>query len=475
MAYGAIALASFPPVLVAVFGTTTVYALARLAFEPAPCGFRQRLLLGARWMVAAGLSIGLVSFYYIPAFVLSRSQPHVTALYENAGLETMPFVRAYQLLSPTIAGGIQVYAAAPLSVADGPHLPYVGIVVLIAGLLARPGISDRSRSLFVSCAVVATLILLKAFGIPPVQWLGHLPLLREIHFAHYFGISLGFALVFLAALGIDALERGFAGRRRTLAVVMLTILSVMSLRSVLSQFGVLALPHDWHWTRDWLFLNALAWIVSIVLLTGAFRRHLTWFAVSGMLLLVTVEGFFNNVYPSPRAFDIFAHPPHYVSVLKDATARSRERVLTFALLNANLNSAFGIFSMDSLMPFNPPRVYGLYKRYAGAPTSIFMREAREILPEPVLDRAGVGMVAIRDAFPQLVEEAQNRGYHETFSDGYARLFERPTLPRFFSRLSIGCFQRRKCSRRLRLRLPAMFFWRASQGFPRRLTSPSIRR
>jgi hypothetical protein len=187
------------------------------------------------------------------------------------------------------------------------------------------------------------------------------------------------------------------------------------LREIHFQFGVLALPHDWHWTRDWMFLIALAWMVSIVLLTGAIRRHLKWFAVSGMSLLVTVEGFFNNVYPSPRAFDIFAHPPHYVSALKDATARSRERVLTFALLNANLNSAFGIFSMDSLMPFNPPRVYGLYKRYAGAPTSIFMREAREILPEPVLDRAGVGMVAIRDAFPQLVEEAQNRGYQETAS------------------------------------------------------------
>jgi hypothetical protein len=275
------------------------------------------------------------------------------------------------------------------------------------------------------------LILLKVFGIPPVQWVGYLPLLREIHFAHYFGIPLGFALAFLGALGVDTVERGYAGSRRSLAIAMLTILGVASVWFVMRQFGMFASPNKWYWVRDWLFLCALALTAAIVLLATAVMRRPNWLAISGLLMLVTVEGFFNNVYPSPRAFDIFKNPPQYVRVLKEATARSRARVLTFALLNANLNSAFEIFSMDSLMPFNPPRIHELYERYADGPASIFMREARRIPPDPVLDRAGVGVVAIRGVFHELVQDAQNRGWVEKYGDDYARLFERPTLPRFF--------------------------------------------
>jgi hypothetical protein len=150
-----------------------------------------------------------------------------------------------------------------------------------------------------------------------------------------------------------------------------------------------------------------------------------------LLALVTAEGVFNNSYPSPHAFDIFKRPPPYVRLLQAATTHTRERVLTFAVLNANLNSAFGIFTLDSLMPFNPPRVHELFRRYAGAPPEIFMREAKRIPPDPVLDRAGVGVVAIREAFQDLVREAEARGYTEMFRDGYLRLFRRTTLPRFF--------------------------------------------
>ena len=48
----------------------------------------------------------------------------------------------------------------------------------------------------------------------------------------------------------------------------------------------------------------------------------------------------------------------------------------------------------------------------------------------MLDRASIGFLAIRDAYPALVKEAQARGYAVRFNDGYVWLFERPTLPRF---------------------------------------------
>ena len=429
--YAGIALASFPPVLLGVFGVTTLYVLARLACVPSTVAFRGRVLLAGRWLGAALLSVGLVSFFYVPALLLSRSIPDVASFYRGAGLESMPLVRAFQLLSPTLAGGIQVYAASPLSNAEGPHLPYVGIVVLVAAFIARPGPTDRSRSIFYSCLAAAILILLKVFGIPPVQWAGRLPLLREVHFAHYFGIPLGFALAYLSALGVDSLVRGSTGAPRALGAAFLTVLVTASLWLPMRQYSVLTSPNDWYWVRDWMFLNTIAWLATIGLLTAAFVRSLQYPAVLALLALVTAEGIFNNSYPSPRAFDIFRQPPPYVRVLQAATAKTRERVLPFAVLNANLNSAFGIFTLDSLMPFNPPRAHELFRRYTGSGPDIFMREARRIPPEPVLDRAGIGVVAIRDVFSDLVGEARARGYAEIFNDGYVRLFRRTTLPRFF--------------------------------------------
>jgi hypothetical protein len=431
LTYAAIALASFPPVLIGVFGVTTLYVLARLACAPPTVAVRERMRLAGRWAGAALLAIGLVSFYYVPALLLGRSLPYIAAFYEGAGLVSMKLARVYQLLSPTIAGGLHVYAASPVSIPDGPHLPYVGIVVLLGALLARPGASDRSRSLFYSCLAAAILILLKVFGIPPVQWAGRLPLLREIHFAFYFGIPLGFALAYLSALGVDSLIRGSAGVPRALGSAFLTLAVTASLWLVMTRYAVLASPTDWYWVRDWMVLNTLAWLATIVVLTAAFVRTLQYPAVLGLLVLVTAEGLFNNSYPSPRRFDIFKQPPPYVRVLQEATAQTRERVLAFAVINANLNSAFGIFTVESLMPYNPPRARELFLRHTGAAPEIFMRGPKRIPSEALLDRAGIGVVAIRDVFQDLVRDAQARGYAETFNDGYVRLFRRKTLPRFF--------------------------------------------
>jgi Bacterial membrane protein YfhO len=429
--YAGIALASFPPVLLGVFGVTTLYVLARLAWSPPGDAPGDRMRVAGQWLCAALLSIGLVSFYYVPAVLIGRSLPFVKAFYQGAGLDAMPLVRAYQLLSPTIAGGVQIYAASALSNTNGPHLPYVGIIVLFAALLARPGPTARSRSIFYSCLAAAILILLKVFGIPPVQWAGGLPLVREIHFAVYFGIPLGFALAYLSALGVDSLIRGSAGASRAIGAALVTVLVTASLRLVLTRDAVLASPHDWYWIRDWMVLNTLAVLATIIVVTGTRVRKLRYPAVLALLALVTAEGLFNNSYPSPRRFDIFKQPPPYVRVLQQATAQTRERVLPFAVLNANLNSAFGIFSLESLMPFNPPRAHELFRRYTGVAPEIFMRGAQRIPPEPLLDRAGIGVVAIRDVFQDLVREAQARGYAETFNDGYLRLFRRTTLPRFF--------------------------------------------
>jgi Bacterial membrane protein YfhO len=242
-------------------------------------------------------------------------------------------------------------------------------------------------------------------------------------------MSLSFLIAFLAALGVDSLFRGSTSAGRALAAVALALAATESLWWVVRQFDVLKSPADSYWIRDWRFLNGMTVLSAMAILVGTLARNFRGAATVSLLVLVATEGTFNNSYPSPKTWDIFAHPVPYVRILQKAAGM--ERVMPFGALSANLNSAFEIFSLDSLMTINPPRIYELYRRYTEPPYWLFLRDAKKIPPEPVLDRASIGFLAIRDAFPDLVREAQARGYTVRFNDGYVWLFERPTLPRFF--------------------------------------------
>jgi hypothetical protein len=425
LTYACIALASFPPILIWVFGITATYTLMAILLEGAS---RRRAML-LQWTVATGLAVGLVAFYYVPALTLRSSIEYVVAFYTGVGFESMPYVKILQLLSPTLAGGLPIYLHPPVPQGLEPNLPYTGVVALSAALLARPVGDRRSRTLLLASAIAALLILLKLFGLPPSQWIAHLPLFNQIHYAHYFGMPIGMLVAFLAALGLESLLRGTVSLPHLLIAVAVPLAATQGLWWAIPRVDMLRSAADSYWLRDWRVLNLVGITASCALLVGALRTHVRYLAAGAILLLAAGEGAFNNTYPSPDAWEVFDHPAPYVQVLRGSAGM--ERVMPFGALNANLNSAFGIFSIDSLMTINPPRPYELYRRYADPPAWLFLREARRIPPDPVLDRAAIGFLAIRDAFPHLVKEAQARGYQVRFNDGYAWLFERPTLPRFF--------------------------------------------
>ena len=107
------------------------------------------------------------------------------------------------------------------------------------------------------------------------------------------------------------------------------------------------------------------------------------------------------------------------------------RVFAVGAPYANTNEAFRISTLDSLMAFNPPRVFELYTRYASPPPGVFMREATSLPPDPVLDRMNVSFISVRNAFPWALAAARDRNYRLRFDDGYVSLFERATRPRFW--------------------------------------------
>jgi hypothetical protein len=94
--YAAIALASFPPILVWVFGFTALYALVAIVLGDGGESRRVRAGLALRWFVVTSLSTGLVGFYYLPALTLREAVPYVVIFYENAAVQSMPLVNACQ-------------------------------------------------------------------------------------------------------------------------------------------------------------------------------------------------------------------------------------------------------------------------------------------------------------------------------------------------------------------------------------------
>jgi hypothetical protein len=198
------------------------------------------------------------------------------------------------------------------------------------------------------------------------------------------------------------------------------------------QRDVFSSPAAAYWLRDWRVLAVVTVCTATTLLAGAVVRpqpRPRTLAVVLLTALVLAEGLYNGWYPNPAAWSIFKNPIPVVQAIQEHGPPNR--MFSFGVVNANLNSAFGVFGMDSLMAFNPPRAYRLYTKYSQPPHSVFMREARAIPPDPVLDRANIALIGINRAFHSVVTEAESRGYPSVFDDGFMVVFKRPTLPKFF--------------------------------------------
>jgi len=430
--YATVSLASFPPLLIGMFSVTALYAVTAIALGDFSTDQITRRRVISLWLAASCLAVGLVGAYYVPASALARATPHVAVIYRGAGLEAMSLRNIYQLLSPTIMGGVQVYLKGPFTSGGwGAHLPYVGIVPIALALLASAD-SSRQRTLLVSSIASGSLLGLKIFGVPPVQWIGHLPFFDQIHFSHYLGVPFGLPLIFVAAVGFDQLITGKVSPLRT------SLAAATALSAVASVWWIGARNYDLRaedasdWIRDWRVLAMVGMLMSIVLVIAALRKgSLQLQAGCGLAVIALAigEGAYNQRFPRPAAWDIFERPAPYVRVLRKEALM--QRVFVFGRPSANLNEAFRIAGIDSLMAFNPPRMFELYHRYSGAPREVFLREATKLPPELVLDRANVSFVSTWTALDAVMADATARGYERRFDDGLATLFKRRTLPRFF--------------------------------------------
>ena len=231
--YGSIALASFPPLLLAVFGLSAVYAIAELAFGDEVVGV-PRSVATLRFVSGAALGIGLVAFYYLPAFATMNLAPQVTIFYRDAAFHTPVFASGLlQLFSPTLMGGVPVWLNDPIPRITVGVFNYVGGVALL--LVALVGVRDLRKPLWAVAAAATIVVPAIMLGVTPFGQLRELAVLRSIHFGNYYGIVLDFPLALLAAAGFERLSqkrlmtfRGWIGVSAVLLALLTLILVALS-------------------------------------------------------------------------------------------------------------------------------------------------------------------------------------------------------------------------------------------------------
>lgn len=429
LVYAGVSLASFAPVLIAGFAFSGLYFVSALLIDVRD----KRLQVLSRYATAVVLSLVCTAIYYLPVLITIGYTDYATAWYRNAGREILPFKAIFELLSPAIAATeAQIYINPVLKLSEFGHFFYIGVAAIfiaLTGAFASRG--APWRSLVICCVGGIIIVLLKMFGVPPVQWIARLPVFQSIHYTLYFGTFIALAASLLAAAGLQRLRDG----RGSLLVFGITIgimiAGFSALWYVASETGALRKPGAERWITDYQFLLAVFIAVSALVAIALMQRVIPRVSAGAgwlMVGLVMVEGIINATYPRQKRWDVFAHPPAYVSTMRRLPQDARAYI--GGALVANLGSAFGITEFDSLYMLSAPRMYRLYRRYALPASPITLRDAMAIPADRILDRAAINYLLIRYEIPALFNEAVHRGYLNEYDDGYVRLFRRESPPRY---------------------------------------------
>ena len=423
LAFAFVALASFPPVLLQIFGMSVVYAVVAIFTKS-----KERARTAAWLAGAAVVSLAIASVVYLPGWKAMTEMSHVRDYYSHAAEETMAVDQLGQALSPTIMGGVPIYAHPAVMGSTPLHLYYSGVVALfLAGIGAVAGGGTAVRILRITASLCGALALAKIIGLPPVQWIAFVPLLRSFHYAAYLGILLAYSIAILTSLGVDALLDGRARAWHVAAGTFITGLALLAVRIQAWRRAVAFQSEGWRWLADFRLLIVFC-VLAVIAAWVAYRwPRMRTAAVVFVIVVLAAEGVRNASYPRPRRGDVWSHPPRYVEVL--AERNSGGRVLPLPVFPANTESVFRQPTLDVILSAST-RMYRLYNRYFGPIPDPILREAKRIPPERVLDVANIEYIAITSLDERHTAEAMQRGYEPLYVDALVHLMRRPADPRY---------------------------------------------
>jgi hypothetical protein len=222
--------------LALVFGGS--YFLYRLVTDARLRGAAGRHL--KYFVFAQGMGLALAGFLLIPFVEFMRlsfdsHQPAnlhgliVGLKHDRWGLSIFTYV------VPTLFGTAWGNAARGLSGYEDLR-GFAGVAPMLFAAIAVFGLvrhRDRYPTLFFFGAAIA--IVLKRYGAPGVNWIGHLPLFQLIEFRKYDEPLLAFAVAVLGAFGVEQVLSGMVNRRRM-------VTSILAMLALLMAAGTLSWP-----------------------------------------------------------------------------------------------------------------------------------------------------------------------------------------------------------------------------------------
>ena len=419
-----IILGGMPESALFIFVLATLYLLLCLG-KLAPAERREKL----RWQrplsgfAAAGIVGFLISLPQVLPFV-EYVRNAFNPRFPGVGMRHIAPGTAPSLVMPSFFGRVHD----TWNGIDSLHiLPYVGAVCCLLALagMCRKGSWPRLTWFFAGFAIF---YLLKAFGIPPFQWVGRLPLFSMSLFPKHAFPEFSFCMAMLAGLGADDVLKNEVNYSRFLAASIPVALTVVGFAAYYwreaAYFGGL---HDL--TENCLIFDlafALVWLLAIEARRSAPSRRIA----AALILLPAAELIAFIPRQRTERYDAFTVPP-FVDFLRG----DRELYRTFSVDNIlfpNTNSAYGIDDIRSLDPlqvsryrdvlraeFNP----SIYDRFDASEVS------RDIVRSPLLNLLNVKYIL---ANPELPAHGFTKDKFELVYDREIRIYRnKDALPRAF--------------------------------------------
>jgi membrane protein YfhO len=391
-----------------VLATTAMYALFRIMGQ----GWRRRhdrlvwrMLFARTLPVCLGISMGimLAAVQLLPTLQYVR-ESYTFAFRQSAPPETpQPIGNLASWLIPDIGGNPAYNALYPSQTAlNGAYFnynertAYVGIPILVLGVLALAHPRRRFRHFGLIFAALSVLAAGVAYGISPIYPLViRLPGLREVNHNRLI-LVVAFGLVVLGSIGFEALliltrnrARSVAAARRTSSVlggicvaacVLLIVCAVLLSKEAsagligrvaghVSEDGTVVA-----WLRAWTLWAGGVLVVSLLLIAAALTRNIEWrlggFAIALLIvgdLLVVGERSYPRVAPDEY------YPP--TSVTDQVSSFGREARLLVGqgdwhvrppILMPNVATAYRIRDMsvyEALIAYRAPLFMNLINQY----------------------------------------------------------------------------------------------------------------
>ena len=433
-------LAGFLPVVFSGFLLVALLALAHAVVPAhAATGGGKVLRRLGPLVVAAGaglLGLALAAFLILPVEKASAASAAFHAWYTGLGRQAYPRYELLTLVSPLLSWDVnqnqldtkKVFL--PLTSWQS-HLFYVGLVVLLLASLARLLERPAYRRLFLAFGLMSVVVMAKLFGLPPVQWLAELPVLRYTHFIPYFCGALAVGLSGLAACGVESIVCHVPRRRDLLAgaAVVSVVLGGVALFALARGFNPTAQGVQYlRWALELDRVAAAA--VGILVLVWLRRRGLlagktTGFVAVGLVVLELGPLAYHGRYG--RA-DVWRDVPDYVRFLQRDKEPFRIHGVQDQALPPNVFQAMGLQGIGSRAVFNQARFSALVKSsFTTVENSSFVVPT-QLLPTDrvVLDLLNVKYVVAQAPSAKERTELAAAGLVEVSTDGTFVIFQNPT-------------------------------------------------